>query len=454
MSALKILFVVTAFYPEQAIGSVRVTKFAKFLERAGYSVSIISLAPAPWAGRDESLWFPALDTIRWLVVPQSRVFDRIFVRARAAVVGHRPAVHVTESSEALGWAKVVRWAKAKAQLIYTLLKAFDWMIQVRKAANGEFLGEKFDVVFTSYPSLGSPFSGLMLRRMGLASLVAMDFRDPLSYGATTPFSAARGIERWLLSRADVTSYSSNGVKAKIEAHTRRVGGVQGRVLTNGFDPDDRRIVAEGDNVPFVHPLVLRFTYVGSLYGGKRDLSPLLRLLSTLVEAGELAALRLELHYAGHEGAAFSRQAGACGLESFVIDHGRVSRGESLRLQTEADICLLVTWNTASDQGILSGKVFEYFLMRKPVLAIVNGDRAESEVKTIMEEVNAGFCFEEADPASERAMRAWISSAVREKRKSGVITQDYRSAVENYSIEANVLDMFAALDTDQVSVRSR
>lgn len=445
---MKILFVVTAFYPEQAIGAVRITKFAKFLERAGYNVSIVSLAPAPWAGRDGSLWFPALDRIRWLVVPQGRVFNRIFVRARTVAVGRRPAVHVMESEETPGWAKVVRWAKSKVQFAYTVLKAFDWMIQVRRAAKAELVGDKFDVIFTSYPSLASPFSGLMLKKMGLANLVVIDFRDPLSYGATSQFTAARGLERWLLSRADVTAYSSSGVRAKIEAHELRGGGFKGRVLTNGFDPDDRRVVTECEDVALVDPAVLRFTYVGSLYGGKRDLSPFFRALSNLVEAGELSALQVEIHYAGHEGVAFSSQAAVYGLEGFVVDHGRVSRSESLRLQEEADVCLLVTWNTTADQGILSGKLFEYFLMRKPVLAIVNGDRAESEVKAIIQAVNAGFCFEQADPASDCAMSAWITCAVRAKCASGTIRQDYRNSVENYSIEALVLDLFAGLDGDQ------
>src|SRR5690606_25692649 len=115
----------------------------------------------PWAGRDESLWFPALGTLRWLVVPQSRVFEAIFLRARAAAVGHRSAVRLLDNDERSRSANVFRWVKSKAQLLYTTLKALDWMIQVRKLARSELRHDKFDVIFTSYPSLASPLSGWM-----------------------------------------------------------------------------------------------------------------------------------------------------------------------------------------------------------------------------------------------------------------------------------------------------
>ena len=84
---MKLLFVVTAFYPEQAIGSVRTTKFAKFLERAGHDVHVISLAPARWAPRDESLRFSGIERISWKIIPQGGLFEKIFARMRSVVVG-------------------------------------------------------------------------------------------------------------------------------------------------------------------------------------------------------------------------------------------------------------------------------------------------------------------------------------------------------------------------------
>ena len=84
---MRILFVVTAFYPEQAIGAIRVTKFAKYLVKLGVDVSIISLAPPPWASYDETLKFEQLRNLEWDVIDQSYFFRILLQKARVAAIG-------------------------------------------------------------------------------------------------------------------------------------------------------------------------------------------------------------------------------------------------------------------------------------------------------------------------------------------------------------------------------
>ena len=74
-------------------------------------------------------------------------------------------------------------------------------------------------------------------------------------------------------------------------------------------------------------------------------------------------------YAGKEGDLFLSQAAEYNLHSYVVDHGQLSRLDALRLQQESDICLLATWNTSFEQGALTGKIFEYFMFKKPILAM-------------------------------------------------------------------------------------
>src|SRR5690606_36715932 len=105
-----------------------------------------------------------------------------------------------------------------------------------------------------------------------------------------------------------------------------------------------------------------------------------RALRDLVSTGRLDPAAVEFHYAGGDFAALTRQASAWGMEDVLVDHGRVPRREALALQAASDLVVVATWNTEKDQGIMTGKVFECFMMRRPVLGVVNGDKPESEFK--------------------------------------------------------------------------
>lgn len=430
---MKVLFVVTAFYPEQAIGAVRVTKLAKFLERCGDQVTVLSLAPAPWAMRDETLRFDALSRMRWTMIDQSLLFRRLFVRARIAAIGQNSALNAVNHQNARNGIKT--GLGSFAQFAYSVAKAVDWMMQVRRYVRSSFPAEKFDLIVTSYPSFASPFSGLMLKRMGLAGDVLIDFRDPVSYGAGGSFNVLRRMERWMLRKATIASFVSEGVRDKVGGG-HRLDETRSIVVNNGFDPDDTvRVQLFGDMLG--DSRATKFVYVGALYGGKRDLSPFFSALKEALERSGKGTDAIELHYAGQEGAVFRAQAQAYGLADSISDHGHVPRSDSLRLQMSGDVCLLVTWNSDQDQGILTGKMFEFFMLRKSVLAIVNGTRAGSETKRVLDMVGAGVCYEEAEPAGKAQLIGWIEHALEAKDTAGAVESTYNDAVEFFDFEAAV-----------------
>lgn len=437
---MKVLFVVTAFYPEQAIGSVRTTKFAKYLARNGVEVSVISLAPAPWALRDEGLHFPELDSMQWTQIDQSPRFKRLFQKARNAAVGNTSAVgYVRPSGAGRSMMAVV---KSSAQLAYTLLKSFDWVRQVKKHARKSMRGQHFDAIFCSYPSFSSPFAAHALSRAGMSDVVAIDLRDPVSYGSNNRFGVLRFLERGMVRRARMASFVSEGVRAKVMGDGSSDQIV--RVITNGFDPDDAEAIEASPRIRSATG-VLRFAYVGALYGGKRDMTPFFRAARQALDSSGHDGNTLELHYAGGEGDLFTRQAAEHGLDGNVVNHGRVSRAESLALQKAADACLVTTWNSPEDKGILTGKVFEFFMLRKPVVAIVNGPLAGSELGEIIDRTGAGICAEDADPQGYPRLVNWIEEALRTKIETGTLPCSYADQVNAFGFPALAADLQEALD---------
>jgi len=57
------------------------------------------------------------------------------------------------------------------------------------------------------------------------------------------------------------------------------------------------------------------------------------------------------------------------LNNIVIIHGPISRNDSIMKQREAQILLLLTWDNHQEKGVLTGKIFDYFAARRPILSV-------------------------------------------------------------------------------------
>lgn len=444
---MKVLFVVTAFYPEQAIGSIRISKFAKYFHKEGVEISVISLTPPPWSSRDESLYFEALKDINWKVLDQSSIFKKVFQRMRVVTIGTVPGnagVSIMTSKKTLR-SKL----RSMAQFFYTLLKGLDWSIQVKKHAKKNFKNENFDYIFCSYPSFASPLSGIKLKKMGIGKQLIVDFRDPILFKKTSKLNIRYLLQKYILKHANLKSFISKGVENQVEKNNLTSNHI---IAPNGFDPKDKANIKNIDKKHLNNDLI-RFVYTGAIYGGKRDLRPFFKVVSNILSSLNLSNDQISFEYAGTEGDLFLHQAGEFGLQDYVIDHGQLTRKDALSLQDNSDICLLATWNTSFEQGALTGKVFEYFMFKKPVLAIVMGDQPGSEISKIVDRIGAGHCFEEANVNSYENLNKWLMNSINEKLNLGKIENHYNDKLKSFDIREVVLSILAKLDEMMINKNS-
>lgn len=442
-----VLVVTTSFAPENAIGSVRMAKLVKYLVRFGFQVTVVSPALDADTPRDETLESAELAQVRRHIVGQGPLFLRLVGdRRRKLLASNQAASLITRGRggpAALSKAIFYRYVRFG----YTLFRNWDWQRQVlRFCRRSGLMDERFDAVFSSYPSLGGMWAAAALRRKGVAPRWVADFRDPVNYETNADpliYRINSFIQRRLLARADAAIAVSGGVAAKVGTGNP----LKPVVLSNGFDPEDwprpasLPAVAAGAK-PF------KLAYAGSLYGGTRDITVVFRALRDLVEAGGVAAADLEFHYAGGDSDALRRQATIAGMEGILVDHGKVSRRRALSLQAEADVIVVATWNTEKDQGIMTGKLFECFMMRRPVLGVVNGDRAGSEFKQVVSRVQGGWVFEAgaADQASE--YRAFLERLARIVAGAATLGEgSYNEAVEEYSYPRLAASLGKILETN-------
>ena len=424
----RILIISYYFAPQNVIGAVRPTKLAKYLTRMGHDVTVIAGGGLdgqidPTLQRDLAElkdvhqlneWSPLRD---WYIRKRSR--------AQAAPSAPAPAL----PQEAVQPTGLKKLASAAVDSVYVWL---DWFADrnFRRMAMRELrkLHGPYDAVFSSYAPISVHETAYRAVQKGLARKWIADFRDELSL----PFGYQQGfVRRWaqrIRTKADIVCAVSAGTLAAMQM------AECGRVLHNGFDRED---------LPDVQPQTtdgcLRLVYCGQFNMGRRgvsdrDLTPAFRVLARLVQEGVLKREKLRLVYAGTEGALMRRYAASCGLEDCVEDHGPVSRQESIRLQKGADILLLASWNGAQQTGILTGKMFEYMMMDKPVLCCMNGELPMSAIRRVMEETGIGFCWEEANAQQDdEGLYAFVRSlAERWSRGEKLADERQKEAVEAYA----------------------
>ncbi len=84
-----------------------------------------------------------------------------------------------------------------------------------------------------------------------------------------------------------------------------------------------------------------------MYSGQRDFTPLFQVLRELIDQDAVREDAIRFHYAGHDAPFLLAQAEKYNLQQIVVDHGFISRSESIRLQADSDILLVSNWNYAS-----------------------------------------------------------------------------------------------------------
>ena len=420
----RILIISYFFAPQNAMGAVRPTKLAKYLSRMGHEVTVLC-GPGMNARKDPTLArdLEALPDVR-IIQEWNPLRDlRAHTEAKPAAA-QTPAAPSAMQEGALHAAKdvVYRWLRWQADRSFRRRAV---------AALGELNGV-YDVVFSTYAPWSVHEIAREAKRRGMARRWIADFRDEVG----TAFAWQKGKKsrylRMLRREADVLCAASQGFLEMMGFEDA------GHVLSNGFDREDLPPVADAP----AHTGKLRVVYCGMLSMGRkgvgdRDLTPMLRALAALIKRGQLARSQVALVYAGGESALMHRQAAACGMGDLVEDHGLVSREESIALQQGADILLMASWHMASQRGILTGKLFEYMMMDKPIVCCMSGDLPGSGVKQVLDETGMGLCVEQAAGAADvAALDAYMTDmACRWKQGMPLLSSKNADEVERYAYPA-------------------
>ena len=289
----------------------------------------------------------------------------------------------------------------------------------------------YDVVITTSPPPSAHLVGLALRGRGIPCIA--ELRDGWTFEpphAPWPWAlqrrADRALEAWLLKRADAVIAVTKPI---VEDLSRRLG-VDARLITNGFDPDELQAGEGSDSLldPERHSIV----HTGRIALARSSPRPLLDGLRILERTDPAAAARIELVFAGPLSQEERDLMTSPDVAPFVRVAGPLERERTLRLQREADTLLVVT-EGSSRRSVATGKLFEYLAAGRPVLVL--GE--ETEAARIVTETGSGFATSAEDPkAIADALRRVAAGDVDIAGRNGVEAYSYERLAEEY---ARVID---------------
>ena len=248
---------------------------------------------------------------------------------------------------------------------------------------------EIDTIITSGPPHSLHLIGLELKqKMNLKWLA--DYRDPwttIGYHKSLRLSqyAAnkhKQLESQVLNSADTIIVTSKTTKTEFQALTTKPI----EVITNGFDVE--KVDKQTLDTKF------SLAHIGSFLSERNPKILWESLVELCTEIPEFK-FHLEIKLIGAISNEVLETIDQFGLNSVLNNLGYVSHAEAVAHQRKSQVLLLIEINSEATKSILPGKLFEYMVSERPILAIGPKD---SDFAEIITNTNTGVFFEYSEKA--------------------------------------------------------
>ena len=417
------LLLITFHYPPRAtIGSLRPGALAKYLPRLGWEVLVVTpqlqnqVRPPEMA--IETPYHDALE--KWKrrigLDPDRGLHAQLNLPVATEPRTRRFHTHVIH--------------RLKSALSYPDL-SMGWVPFAIDAI------KKIDVPVDAILSTAPPITAHVIARQAKEILKCpwiADFRDLWANNLDNPNGAIfrfcdRVLEKRWLASADALVTVSRPWADRLQ---ESVLGKPVHVITNGFDPHDFAGISTERTSYF------SISYTGQLYAGRRDPTALFEIVQELIAEGIIDRKQMRIRFYGPKEPWVEPLVERYDLKGVVEIHGSVNRNDALQRQQESQILLLLGWANPQETGQHTGKLFEYFGSRRPILAVggVRGVLTE-----VLDETGAGI-----HALSKAQLRKYLIQSYAEFRDRGEVRfRGSQEEIMKYTHEAMARNFAALLD---------
>lgn len=240
-----------------------------------------------------------------------------------------------------------------------------------------------DTVITSGPPHSLHLIGFKLKKNIDIRWIA-DFRDPwttIGYHKQLKLTKVakkryKRLESEVLNNADTIIVTSNVTKTEFKQLTTKPI----EVITNGYDIEQVKAKTLDSKFTLAH--------IGSFLS-KRNPLILWQSLQELINENDEFAKYFKLNLVGLVGEEILSTIEKYNLTKYLNNVGYVPHNESVKFQKKAQVLLLIEIDSQDTKAIIPGKLFEYMVSNRPIIAI---GPSGSDVETIIKQTNTGDYF--------------------------------------------------------------
>jgi len=412
---LKKVLIITYYWPPSGgAGVQRWLKFAKYLPEFGYEVHILTVRPdrATYPQTDESLLQQVPKNVTVHCTDASDPY------AIYSVFGKGAPSSGFANDDVSGFKGLI---KTLARFVRGNFFIPDprrgWNRFAIEKANELIDSLGIHTVVTTSPPHSTQLIGLELKNKKNIRWIA-DMRDPwtkiyyVSELLQTKWARNRNskLERLVLENADKVVTVSHNLSAEFRALAPGLQQENVVVIPNGFDEDDFQ---------FNVRLEEKFTigYMGTITD-QYDISSLLKAIGS-------SNLDVGFRFIGDVQAGLKKRLAE--VSNRFEFTGYLNHHKAIEKAASCSILLLVIPKVESNKGILTGKIFEYLALKRPILAIgpIDGDAAK-----VLDETGAGKMFDYSDV---NGISQFLNEKIYEVQKSEQVSET--SGVNKYSRRA-------------------
>lgn len=254
-----------------------------------------------------------------------------------------------------------------------------------------------DVVISTGPPHSLHVIGMKLKQTFPHLKFIADFRDPwtnIDFMNELPLTSFakklhRKLEKQVVKTADVVISVSPTLSKELSLLDPENKN-KFYTITNGFDEEDLKEISQ-NNTSEINKTHIVLTYAG-LIPSNRNPHVLWNALFDLKKENKIPD-NFKIQLIGKTDASITEHIRSMQLESLIEQKEYLPHQEVLKLEHYADALLLIVNNSVNSKGILTGKLFEYLALQKPIIAIcpTDGDAAK-----IIYETNSGVVVDYND----------------------------------------------------------
>lgn len=404
----KILILCRAFAPDSVVGAKRLTMFAKYLSNLGNEVTVIR-AGIIKGKPDESSALKRSENLR---IISYEGMDSPAEKFERGEYKENDSASQKSDKNYVGYKNLKLYRLFRD--VYYFFQYYVDNLHVYKSAKREadklYMSECFDCVLTTYSPLGITACGFYLKKK-YGTIWVMDLRDLMDNVGRTPIMRRinRRFQNKYANHADIITTPTQGFLNEVMEKTK--SKAKSFVLYNGYEGDTFSESPKTEGI-------LRLCYTGTIHDDLCSFEPVLKVLSELIDERLIDPNKVVFEYAGKNSDRFLYLYSKYVNKIKYIDHGYLTKTETLNLQRSSDLFLIMVMNLRDYTGVLTGKLCESIQNRLPVIGLVSGDLPNSELCQTIEKYKLGFCHETARAETTEQLKQYILQQYNNKIVTG------------------------------------